>query len=129
MKPEILIIDDEEFFAETLCNYLQRHTRARVEYANTTEQAVQRFSSKDFDLVISDLHLGDEMNGEAVAKLHDINPEQAFIIVSGHEIPERLRQIKDLHLIAYFEKPFNMQVIIDEVNRQFSNEKLSKRVK
>jgi DNA-binding NtrC family response regulator len=127
MKPEILIIDDEEFFAETLCNFLLRHTAAHVEYACSSEEAVERFQQKNYDLVISDLHMSDELDGEAVVRLHGLNPEQAFIIVSGHEIPERIHNLKDLHLLAYLEKPFNMQVIIDEVNRKFTGMKTTKR--
>ena len=88
---KILIIDDEEFFIENLAQYLKKKTTARVSYVSRAEEALNLLEKERFDLVVCDLNLPDQSEGELVVRINNIIPRQRFIIISAkseQEIPE-----------------------------------------
>ena len=115
---KILIIDDEEFFIENLAQYLKKKIPAKISYVSRAEEALRLLEKDRFDLVICDLNLPDQSEGELVLSINKINPHQRFIIISAiseQEIPKCLRENKNLDIVAYFEKPFNIVSIKNEI--------------
>ncbi|MEE9119213.1 MAG: response regulator, partial [Calditrichia bacterium] len=106
---KILIIDDEEFFIENLAQYLKKKISAEISYVSRAEKALQLLQNDRFDLVVCDLNLPDQSEGELVLSINKINPQQRFIVISAiseKEMPKCLMDNKNLDIVAYFEKPF-----------------------
>jgi two-component SAPR family response regulator len=85
---------------------------------STAQDALQFLKKDRFDLVICDLNLPDQSEGELVLSINKINPKQQLIIISAiseQELPEYLIDKKNLNIVAYFEKPFNMETIKDSI--------------
>ena len=115
---KILIIDDEEFLMENLAQYLEKKIPAQISCGSRAEQALQRLENNKFDLVICDLNLHDQSEGELVLSINKLKPHQPFIIISAlseNEMPKCLRENKNLNIVAYFEKPFNIVSIKNEI--------------
>jgi DNA-binding NtrC family response regulator len=115
---KILIIDDEEFFIENLAEYLRKKIPAEISYVSRAEQALQRLKKERFELVICDLNLPDQAEGELVVSINKLNPHQQFIIISAiseNEMPKCIRENKNLNIKAYFEKPFNIVSITNKI--------------
>ncbi len=108
-KPmNILIIDDEKFLIENLSRYLKDRVSSQVKYVNSACEAMELVHKEKFDLIICDLNISDQMDGELVRKIYKKVPSQKFIIISAQEIPDHLKSESDLKISAYFEKPFNI---------------------
>ncbi len=115
---KILIIDDEEFFIENLAQYLKKKIPAHISCVSRAENALHLLDKDRFDLVVCDLNLPDQSEGELVLSINKINPHQRFIIISAiseQEMPKCLRENKNLDIVAYFEKPFNIVSIKNEI--------------
>ena len=115
---KILIIDDEEFFIENLAQYLNKKISAKISYVSRAEQALQLLEKERFDLVICDLNMPDQSEGELVLRINNIIPRQRIIIISAkseQEIPKFLANRKNFNIYGYFEKPFNMETIKDSI--------------
>ena len=115
---KILIIDDEEFFIENLAQYLKKKIPAEISYVSRAEEALHLLEEERFELVICDLNLPDQSEGELVLRINNIIPRQRFIIISAkseQEVPEFMANRKHFNLHEYFEKPFNMETIKDSI--------------
>jgi len=115
---KILIIDDEEFFIENLAQYLKKKIPANISYVSRAEEALLLLEKERFDLVVCDLNLPDQSEGELVIRINNIIPSQRFIIISAkseQEFPEFLANRKHFNVLGYFEKPFNMETIKDSI--------------
>jgi len=125
---KILIIDDEKFLIENLSRYLKNRISAKIKCADSACVALELVDSEKFDLIICDLNISDQVDGELIRKIHEKVPAQKFIVISAQEIPDHLRVESDLKIAAYFEKPFNISEFekaikqIEDVN--FSNAEL-----
>lgn len=116
----ILLIDDEEFLVESLCKLLTQLPNTHLQYATCLEKAIELFMQTSFDLVISDLKLPDAKDDDWLIGLAKHNSPQNIIIISSYEIPTELTISTHLNIISYFEKPFDVNKIIDVI-KQFNN--------
>ena len=126
VKKRILIMDDEELIrevseemldamgydVETCCN----GTEALEKYANA------RNGIKPFDLVIMDLTVPGGMGGkDAVAKLLEMDTEAKVIVSSGYSTDPILTAYKSYGFNGRLLKPFDMELLRDEVERVLKN--------
>ena len=122
---KILLIDDEKFFIENVSRYLQKRISSEITCVTTAQEALNKVRKQKFELIICDLKISDQSEGELILQLNKLVPNQKFIVISAHEIPACLRTEKNLNITAYFEKPFNIsefeQKIKNIEQRNFSN--------
>ena len=79
----VLIVDDDEFLAETF-SILLEDAGFDVETAGTGNQALLKASQMDFDLAILDLKLPDTNGTELAKKLKARNKDMNVILLTGH---------------------------------------------
>ena len=115
-KMKILVIDDEEFFAQTLTRLLSKGQSHEVTYVTSAKDALDIINRIKYDLIICDLRLPDDNDGGLIMKISSIIPEQDFFIISAYEIPKHLLENKELNIRAYFEKPFDVQDMEVKIN-------------
>lgn len=113
----VLVIENEEFLAENLCQYLKQIKDLGVNYVSCMKEALQLLSQKTFDLVVSDLWLPDSKSDDWLLEIGELNPGQNLVIMSSYPIPSKISASEKLNIIGYFEKPFDMKIIVNLINQ------------
>jgi two-component system, NtrC family, response regulator HydG len=103
----VLIIDDDQFHAETVAEVLQR-----VGYSTTIATSgtggVRQLERADFDVVLTDLRMAD-LDGLAVLRrAKEEQPDAAVVVITGHgEVKTAVEAIKE-GASHYLQKPVDM---------------------
>ncbi|MCD6303670.1 MAG: sigma-54-dependent Fis family transcriptional regulator [Planctomycetes bacterium] len=106
---EILIVEDEEAHAEAIQEGLRRlGHRCTVAYDLPTAKA--RISSNSFDIIVTDLVLGNEQNGglEVLAAAKEHLPGAKVILITAHSSVETCRRALQEGAFDYIEKPLDL---------------------
>ena len=79
----ILVADDEENVAVTIRAILEMdgHT---VDVAFTGEEAIERVKATDYDVVLTDLRLGDVSGQEVLAAVRRHRPHTVSVMLTGY---------------------------------------------
>ena len=105
-KGKILCVDDEEFIAENLRNYLLGRGYV-VDIALNGPAAIEKVRDTDYDVILMDLVMP-EMNGEAtINKILELRPSARFVAISGYS-PFNLSEPAAKKVSAFLQKPFPM---------------------
>lgn len=79
----ILFVDDHEVLARLSCEILEMQGYRAVSAYNG-EEALRKFETEDFDILVTDYRM-DGMNGvELARKIHETRPDVPVIIVTGY---------------------------------------------
>lgn len=114
---KILVIENEELLAENLCQYLKKIQNLNIEYVTSAQKALQLLSQQTYDLVISDLWLPDSKSDEWLLSVGKMKSGQNLIITSSYPIPQSVSSSENLNIIGYFEKPFDMKIIVNLITQ------------
>ncbi|OQB87204.1 MAG: Transcriptional regulatory protein ZraR [Planctomycetes bacterium ADurb.Bin126] len=123
MKPvekaiaDILIVEDEDAHAEAMQEGLARLGH-RCSVAGDGASAIARLSSQHFDIVVTDLMLGEGPDGLAVleaARTH--NPGAKVILVTAHSSVSTCRTALQQGAFDYIEKPLDLDELRAVVER------------
>jgi two-component system response regulator AtoC len=107
MKARILVVEDEKGIRLALCGLLQR-VGHEVEVAEDGEVAVERLAADSFDLVITDLALGDGRTGmDVLAASKAARPETAVVMITAHGTEKIAVQAIKNGADDYVPKPFD----------------------
>lgn len=120
---KILVIENEELLAENLCQYLKKIENLKIEYVTSAQKTLQLLSQQRYDLIITDLWLPDSKSDEWLLKVGKINPIQNLIIMSSYTIPPTISSSENLNIIGYFEKPFDMKELANNISRLMAESK------
>lgn len=113
----VLLIENEKFFAENLCNYLKSSTKINIQHATKIKNALSLLSKKKFDLVVSEIRLPDSANDDWLLEIGKLNPKQKLIIMSSYHLPNNLNLSDKLNIIGYYEKPFDVKIIANLIQQ------------
>ena len=113
---KVLLAEDESVARDILSFYLNTIfdevivAKDGLEGLETYKESTNK--NEKYDLVLTDIKMPN-MNGiEMLEKIHAINPNQKFIIVSAYKDEEKLLKSIDLKVLAYFIKPLNVDNIM-----------------
>ena len=109
--PHILIVDDEEGIRESLSSILSEEGY-RVESAPSAEQALERATRGDLEVVLLDVWLPGMDGLEALSRLQALPRPPAVIMISGHGTIETAVRATKLGAFDFVEKPLTLQKII-----------------
>ena len=109
----VLIIENESFLAESLCQYLCDLCCIDGEYVTTRYDAMQRLSRQRYDLVLTDLNLPDAGGDEWILEIGAKRPGQRIVVMSSYPVPECLESSDCIQVIAYLEKPFDIHALVN----------------
>ena len=120
----LLFVDDEVSIRMTLPPVLQR-AGFDVRVAESVSDALFEINSRQFDILISDLNIGEEGDGFLVTSaMRHVQPECVTFILTGYPAFETALQAIHNHVDDYLVKP----VDIDSLTKTL-NEKLRTRIK
>lgn len=124
--PSILIIDDDDQLRKLLTILLSEEYRCAT--AASAEAALMILRQTDFDLVISDIHMGGISGLELVPQIHQCAPDTVVLMMSGQQTIETAIAAMRAGAFDYIVKPLNLDQVGAAVkralsHRQFLNEK------
>jgi two-component system response regulator HydG len=103
----VLIIDDEEFHAETLAESLQRVGYECV-VATTGSRGAKRIEQENWDVILTDLKMPD-MDGLAILrKAKQELPESEVVVITGHGDIKTAVEAMKAGAGHFLEKPVNL---------------------
>ena len=110
-KKRILIIDDEEHFAQVLSRSLTRIGH-ETSYANTPEEALNLIQQQEFDWISLDLRLGLDSGLNLISELKSKQPSTLIVILTGFaSIPTAVEAIKQ-GAFNYLHKPATVKELV-----------------
>ncbi len=119
----ILIVDDEAGMRSTLAANLEHQGYQTITCKNGKE-ALACIQQDHPDVVISDLRLPDGSGLKLLECLKEINPEAAFILITGHASLETALEALNEGAFAYVTKPFGMDEVYTVVRNALKQQRL-----
>ena len=107
---EILIVDDEPIVGERLQAFLTRDGH-RVETFVDPAAALDRLQAKDFDIVISDIRMGEIDGIQVMEKVFEKSARIKVIMITGYATLELARESLTKGAFDFIAKPFKLKEI------------------
>jgi PAS domain S-box-containing protein len=119
----ILVIDDEETIRFAFESFLSDAGHAVV-VAESCDQAFGVFEEACFDLVLTDIILGDGTGIEILRSVRERQPNCPVVMITGQPSLETAAQAVRLGAFDYIEKPVRQQALLDVVERALRHKEL-----
>jgi len=116
MAGRILVLDDEENYAEMLKDLLQENSY-RVDMATRPERAIAQLEEIPYDLVISDYKMPVMDGADFLKKSRELYPNLPFILVSGLMNTPELVKVANMSVTLVMEKPLDTEAFLRHVAR------------
>jgi DNA-binding NtrC family response regulator len=113
---EILIVDDEPIVGERLQSFLTRDGH-HVETFTDPAAAIERIETKPFDIVISDIRMGQIDGLQVMEKVFEKTPQVKFIMITGYATLELARESLTKGAFDFIAKPFKLKEIRKTIHR------------
>lgn len=116
LQPILCLIEDDEIMGESLVDRFGLEG-FRVEWLRTGLAGLNAIAAKQFDLVISDIHLPD-LDGEEIYTR--LSGEQRrlppFIFITGYGSVDRAVRLLKLGAADYITKPFDLDLLVEKAH-------------
>jgi DNA-binding NtrC family response regulator len=116
MAGRILVLDDEENYAEMLQDLL-RGNNFRVDMATRPERAINQLEEIPYDLVISDYKMPVMDGADLLKRARELYPNLPFILVSGLMNTPELVKVANMSVTLVMEKPLDTEAFLKQVAR------------
>ncbi len=111
----VLIVDDEEDFLETITKRLNKR-QVDASGARSGEEALKLLKEKTFDVVILDIKMPGGMDGiEALREIKKIQPLAEVILLTGHASVETSIEGMKLGAFDYLLKPIKLEELLKKI--------------
>lgn len=120
---KILVVDDEETLREALSALLNGEGYS-VDVAENASEAIIKFNSENYDLVVSDITMPEVDGIELLKQLKKISPDVIVILVTGYASIDNVIQALKIGAEDYFTKPLKDVEILKVVERIYKNKNL-----
>jgi excisionase family DNA binding protein len=124
----VLVVDDDEdvgYLFERLLGGPQEVNTAVDGY-----EAVERVQQKKYDLIFVDVRLPGMDGVQTLRRLRELNPDAVFIMMSGHDVSQEVREAFSAGAQDFIPKPFRDVgeiMTIEQVARYLSLHELTVR--
>ena len=108
---EILIVEDDTDFGETLADILELHGY-KVTITYNGEDAVLKNTEKDYDLTLMDVKLPGMDGVKSFLKIKETKPEVKVIIMTGYKVEELLKKADKNGALRILRKPFDVRKVL-----------------
>lgn len=122
-QANILVVEDESGMRNTLAANLEDQGY-RVAACKSGKEAIAYIQQHLPDVVIADLRLPDASGLQILETLKEINPEAAFILMTGYATLETAVEAVNEGAFAYVTKPFSMDQVQSIVRNALKQQRL-----
>jgi DNA-binding NtrC family response regulator len=123
MKLKIMVVDDEPDICKALAFLLNREGYA-VTTANSGEQALEKLKEERFDVVLTDLKMGQTDGMGVLEKVRETAPDTAVIIMTAFASVESAIEAIKKGAADYIVKPFHNEEIKLTISRILEQKRL-----
>ena len=113
-QSRILIVEDDHSFRETVTEVL-RDVGYKVKGARTLKKATKRLSKHKYDLVLTDVQLGDHSGLEVVQVASETHPDAKIVLMSAHADPDVVQQAMESGAARFLPKPFRAKELLQAI--------------
>jgi DNA-binding NtrC family response regulator len=107
---EILIVDDEPIICERLKAFIEKEGH-RVETFIDPGEAIKRLEAKDFDILISDIRMGEIDGIQVMERAFEKSTRIKVIMITGYATMELARESMAKGAFDFIAKPFKSKEI------------------
>jgi DNA-binding NtrC family response regulator len=123
-RPNILVVDDDSATQDLLREILNEEGY-RVVTSASGEEALKVGERESFDLIISDMNLGPELNGLDVLRAYkSVQPESEVILITAFGSLENAIEAVKAGAFDYISKPFKIDEVVLQVKRALETRSL-----
>ncbi len=122
--PKLLIIDDAVFVREILIELLG--DKYSCSTATCEAEVLEAISKETFDVVLSDIDLGDTSGIDLVPKILASSPDTTVIMISGNQTIDHAIGAMRVGAFDYVKKPFDLDYVDLVVSRALEHSLLLK---
>jgi ActR/RegA family two-component response regulator len=120
MKRRILCVDDEETIRLTLGAVLQKHG-FEVTTAGSVAEALQKITSEKFDVLLSDLNIGNPGDGlTVVSAMRRTQPQAVTMILTGYPAFETALEAIRQQVDDYIVKPASIPILVSTIESKLA---------
>jgi len=115
-KLKILIVDDDQDFAESLGELLDNKNH-EITVCFSPHQGLDVFRTQNFDIAFLDVKMP-KMNGvELFLEMKNIQPCAKVVLMTGYSMESLLNQARENDIFGIISKPLNMQAISEYLDK------------
>ncbi|MFH0933356.1 MAG: response regulator [Nitrospirota bacterium] len=114
IKPNVLLVDDEEKFLDMLSQRLGVHG-VNAETATSGEDALVKMKNKSFDVIILDVMMPGMGGIETLKRIRKENPEVQIIMLTGQGTIDKAVEAMKEGAIEFLEKPADINTLMDKI--------------
>jgi len=115
----VLVVDDEEDFLETIVNRLKKRKIDTVG-VKSGEEALELLKKKQFDVVFLDIKMPGGMDGiETLREIKKIQPLTEVLLLTGHASVETSIEGMKLGAFDYLLKPVKLEDLLIKLAQAF----------
>lgn len=114
MAAKILVVDDDMAMREMMALALRKEG-FDVSVADTSSAANKKLESDTFDLVVTDIYLGDGTGLDLLEVSRRVQPDARVILVTAHGTVETATSAQRLGVFDYLAKPFEVDDLVARV--------------
>lgn len=115
----VLVVDDEEDFLETIVNRLKKRKIDTIG-VKSGEEALELIKEKQFDVVILDIKMPGGMDGiETLREIKKIQPLTEVLLLTGHASVETSIEGMKLGAFDYLLKPVKLEDLLIKLANAF----------
>src|SRR6201985_1657593 len=120
MQRRLLLVDDEAVIRITLSAILTKHD-FDVSAAATVPEALQKITSETFEILLSDLNIGNPGDGlTVVSAMRRTQPEAVTMILTGYPAFETALEAIRQQVDDYIVKPANIPSLLSTIESKLA---------
>ena len=118
LSKRLLFVDDEEGIRTTLPEILQRRG-FDVRVAASVAEALSEIRAHKFDVLLSDLNIGEDGNGFTVIRaMREAHPNCVAILLTGYPAFDTAVQAIEDEVDGYLVKPADINSLVSTIERR-----------
>jgi DNA-binding NtrC family response regulator len=114
MAAKILVVDDDTAMREMMALALRKEG-FDVSVADTSSAARESLENESFDLIVTDIYLGDGTGLDLLKESRRVQPSARVILVTAHGTVETAASAQRLGVFDYLAKPFEVESLVARV--------------
>jgi two-component system response regulator HydG len=116
----VLVIDDEKLHAETVAEVLERQGY-RATIATSGKEGARKIENEEFDVILTDLKMGDLDGLSILKKAKELLPEAEVIVMTGQGDEEAVLKAWHLGAANYLRKSHKTTELLEAVAKSAAN--------
>ena len=115
-KLKILVIDDDQDFAESLALVLEGRGY-QVDVGHTGEEAIRKFRDNDFDIALIDVKLPGKNGVESYMEIRKFKPDARVVMMTGYSVEQLLDKAVENGAWGVLHKPLDMEKFLSMIEK------------